>query len=114
MSRHFIDTTIELIFNRKSVELETVLLFNYNKGSHDYFDKSMGCWYPGDPAEVEPLKIASAHIDGQSVDLPPWLADLIIENLDEDALHEKAANDLAEDRERAEESRYERIRDEAV
>lgn len=112
MSRHSIDTTIELIFHRKSVELEAVVLFNYSPGCSDYFSKAWGNWIPGDPAEVEPLKIAHAHIDGKPVDLPPWLADLIIENLDEDALHEKAANDLIEDRERAEEARYERIRDE--
>jgi hypothetical protein len=101
MSRHSIDTSVEIILHRKSVELVATVAFNYSKATPDFYDKSLGAWLPGDGEEIEPIKIIDAQIDGMTAELPPWLADLILENMDDDAMREKAFEDAECERDRA-------------
>ena len=102
MSRHTIETSVEIILSRKSVELVATVAFNYRAATADSYDTLYG-WSQGDPEEIEPIKIIDAHIDGKTVELPPWLADLILENIDDDAMRERACEDIECERDRARE-----------
>lgn len=44
--------------------------FNATKETPDYFDRSMGCWYPGDPAELEILDVIFSDDDAAQL-YPP-------------------------------------------
>ena len=70
--------------------------FTATKSTPDYFDRSMGCWYPGDPAELEITGVKFADADKakfphEQIDL---LEDIIMDyaqEKDADAFFEKAA-----------------------
>lgn len=54
----------------ETIEIETDYVqlrvsYNYDPGSKDYFDKSFGQMYPGDPPSVELVHVWVGHSNGQ-------------------------------------------------
>lgn len=70
------DSSLKIDVADKSVEL--FIEYTFNHGSSDWFGG--GCWNPGDPDEIEILKVEVIARDGDKeiyVKAQPWLHDII-------------------------------------
>ena len=60
MTKHTHSTSFEIAFGGHDThELGVFVRFNYTASTGDYYDKSMGYYYPGDGEEIE---ITSIHL----------------------------------------------------
>ena len=95
------------------------ITFTATGDSPDYFDKGMGCWYPGDPAELEIASVEFSDADKKTY--PPEqlaiLSDEIAEYAsanDADTFFAWAGEDDAAERDEAMEARAQARKDDAA
>ena len=107
MSKPYMLTNYVYAANRgRDDEFEIVVdvVFKISNETPDYFSKSMGCWYPGDPAELEILDVIFSDEDAAQL-YPPakeclaeQIADYAFEH-DADLFFEEAGERAAYERE---------------
>jgi hypothetical protein len=97
---HTYNTSLEIYLGGGDLrEVNVAVRFTYSSAKPDYFDKGMGCHYPGDPEEIEVLSVNLSlpinKSESVNLDCHEWLSDMIIEKIDHGNLREVAAEDHA-------------------
>lgn len=98
MTKHTHSTSFEIAFGGHDThEIGVFVRFNYTASTGDYYDKSMGCYYPGDGEEIEITSIdlfETPERDAKKLECPAWLYDMIEAKISRDDLREVASEDL--------------------
>lgn len=111
MSTHKIKALRTGFTNGMDWEAEYLVTFEFRKGSHDYWDRSLGAWLPGDPAEIEATDIKPViggfGDDRTKAEALDWAQEWIQDEGLSDAM-EEVASDIEAAREFNEEVRRDR------
>jgi hypothetical protein len=87
-----------MYLGRYESEFGVTVRFNYTASTGDHYDKSMGCYYPGDGEEIEITSIdlfETPEPNAKKLECPAWLYERIEAQISNDDLREVAAEDHA-------------------